>query len=177
MEAQCAYRAMRGDIRAFEKLITLHEVRMYRMAYLYVKNRDDALDVVQNAACRAFRSIRGMKNPEHVTTWLIRITINCAVDMLRRQGREMTCPPDFIENVGPVSEDEGKGVIERITLEQLIDELDAPEKQAVMLRYYCGYTFNEIAGEMSVPLGTAKTLLYRALGKLKKKAKENGHDD
>lgn len=168
---------MNVDTDVFEELMREHEGIMYRTAYLYVKNRQDALDVVQEAACRAYRGIDRLRERRYVRTWLVRITMNCAIDMLRRQGREKPCPPDMLENIGPVSEDEVRAVIERITLEQLMHALDASEKQAVMLRYYCGYSFAEMAAELTVPLGTAKTLLYRALDKLKKRAAEDESND
>lgn len=172
METWCAKRAKKGDVSAFEKLISLHEERMYRMAYLYVKNRDDALDAVQEAVYKAFRSIQKLKSPEYVTSWLMRITINCAVDLIRRHGRETASPVEDIESAIPPGEPADMRIIERATLDDLMNVLNADEKRLIMLKYYCDMTFAEIAEETAMPQGSVKTAVYRALGKLRKKAEE-----
>lgn len=168
METQYARRAKRGDMAAFEKLISLNEERMYRMAYLYVKNRDDALDVVQDAVCRAFRGIHKLKSPEYVTSWLTRITINCAVDHIRRHSREIPCDGESIEDIMSPEEAADMRILEKAALDDLMNVLAADEKQIIMLKYYCDMTFSEIAEETSMPLGSVKTTLYRALDKLRK---------
>lgn len=170
MEPYDVYWAAKGDTGAFEKLITAHEQRMYRMAYLYVKNRDDALDVVQEAVCKAFRGIRRLKNPEYVTSWLIRITMNCAVDMIRRQGRETACPAEDIEAAVQPEEPADERILERVTLDDMMNVLNADEKRLIMLKYYCEMTFSEMSEELKMPLGSVKTALYRALNKLRKEA-------
>ena len=68
-------KAQKGDDRAFIKLFQRYEADIYRMAYVYVKNESDALDVVQEVAYRAFKKIETLKDPDYFKTWLIKITI------------------------------------------------------------------------------------------------------
>jgi len=157
----------------FAAITAEHEQVMYRMAYLYTKNESDALDAVQEACCRAYQHIDRLKKPEYIRTWLVRITINCAVDMLRRQGRERSLPPESMDGLAGISPSAEREIIEKAALEQLMEALTAEEKQAVMLKYYCGCTFAEMAETLSRPLGSVKTTIYRALEKLRKKAAED----
>lgn len=164
-------RAQKGDKSAFTALISENETRMYRMAYLYVRNKDDALDVVQEAVIKAYRGIRSLNKPEYAASWLVRITINCAMDMLRRRGREISFPPEDMEAIAVSENDDGE-ILEKVTLEGLMNGLNASEKQLVILKYYCEMTFAEIADDVAMPEGTVKTVFYRALEKLRKYAKE-----
>ena len=71
-----------------EKLLTSYE-SMYRIAYTYVKNADDALDIVQDSAYKAIKNVKSIKQEEYIETWIYKIVINCAIDFLKRNKREM----------------------------------------------------------------------------------------
>ena len=73
-------KAQKGNDKAFLKLFQKYEEDIYRMAYVYVKNENDALDVVQEVAYRSFKKIDTLKNPEYLKTWLIKIAINCSLN-------------------------------------------------------------------------------------------------
>lgn len=77
-----------ADQRAvFTERFTEIERELYRIAFLYLKNRDDALDCVQEAAFKCFRNYPKLKEPKYFKTWAVRITINCAKDILRSRGQ------------------------------------------------------------------------------------------
>ena len=63
------------------------ENSLYRMAYVYVKNEQDALDVMQETAYRAYKNYHTLQNPQYFKTWVTRILINCAVDCIRKKQR------------------------------------------------------------------------------------------
>lgn len=133
------------------------------MAYIYVKNEEDALDIVQEVAYRSFSNIKALKNPEFFKTWLLKITINCAITFLEKNKNRST---PAMENQGDVFL-ESEDLPMALTLKGLIDNLAAEEKTVVMLRFYKNHTFKEIAELLEIPLGTAKSILYRALHKLR----------
>ena len=160
-------KSRRGDREAFAELFASVERDIYRTAYLYVKNRDDALDIVQETAYRCFKNVDTLREKDYFKTWAVRVTINCALDYLRKSGRLV--PLDDIGEFKESGIDAEQAAIARITLEDLLDRLDENEKSAVILKYQYGYTFAEIADIMNVPLGTAKSVLYRAISKLKNK--------
>ena len=92
-------RAIKQDEAAFEQLILLHSEQLYRTAYVYVKNEQDALDVVQETVYKAFISIGQVKEPKYFVTWLTKILIRNCYRVLNQQ----TAVADLIEQI-PVKE-------------------------------------------------------------------------
>ena len=74
------------DRHTFETQFAQYEADLYRIAYVYVKNPQDALDVMQEAAYRAYKNRKTLKEPKYFKTWLTRITINCAIDHIRKNS-------------------------------------------------------------------------------------------
>ncbi|MGG3890603.1 sigma-70 family RNA polymerase sigma factor [Metabacillus fastidiosus] len=161
-------KAQKGDDKAFLKLFQQYEKDIYRMAYMYVKNEDDALDIVQEVAYRSFKRIETLKKPEYIKTWLIRITISCAIDCIKENKKVVQLK---LENE-KIMKLEGEDISLSISLNQLLNELNKDEKSVIILRFYEDYSFKEIAELLNIPLGTSKSILYRALQKLRKQAKE-----
>lgn len=129
-----------------------------------VKNQPDALNVVQETAYRSFKSIKNLNEPKYFKTWLIRITISCSLDLLQKQKKVIQLKPESTENLTS----KVNGDIDlKVALNDLIEELEADEKGVVLLRFYQGLTFKEISETLDIPLGSAKTILYRAVGKLR----------
>ncbi|MEP9409095.1 sigma-70 family RNA polymerase sigma factor [Peribacillus frigoritolerans] len=164
-------KAQKGDDKAFLKLFQKYEQDIYRMAYVYVKNKDDALDVVQEVAYRSFKKIDTLKKPEYFKTWLIKIAISCAVDCLRKNKKVVQLKPEYEEFI---SSSDVEDISLSLSLNQIVNELNEDEKSIVILKYYEGYSFKEIAELLNMPLGTSKSILYRALEKLRKQAKGAG---
>ncbi|MCA0970548.1 RNA polymerase sigma factor [Halobacillus litoralis] len=162
-------KAQKGNDQAFLQLFQHFEQDVYRMAYVYVKNKEDALDIVQEVAYQSFKKIDTLKHPEYIKTWLIRITINCATNLLRKNQKVIHLKPDHEEYIGAEEEDLSLSM----TLRDVMDHLEADEKNIVLLRFYHHYTFQEVADLLELPLGTAKTTLYRAIRKLRYELKES----
>jgi RNA polymerase sigma-70 factor, ECF subfamily len=157
-------KAQRGNDKAFLTLFQQYEQDIYRMAYIYVKNQNDALDVVQETAYRSFKSIETLKEPKYFKTWLMRIAISCSLDLLKKRKNVVQLNPEFEEYIsGQVNED----IISEITLKDLVNQLEANEKSVILLRFYQGLTLQEVSDTLKIPLGTAKTILYRSLNKLR----------
>ncbi|MED4692301.1 RNA polymerase sigma factor [Peribacillus frigoritolerans] len=161
-------KAQKGDDKAFLKLFQQYEEDIYRMAYVYVKNESDALDVVQEVAYRSFKKMETLKNPEYFKTWLIKIAITCSIDLVRKNKNVVQLKPEYDECISFEDED----IPLSITLQELLDQLNEDEKSIVILKFYEGYSFKEIADLLNMPIGSAKSVLYRALGKLRKQFKE-----
>lgn len=80
-------RAAQGDRDAFGTLVLRHQTRVFNVAYQVVRNREDALDVAQEAFAKAFASLSSFKGEAGFTTWIHRIVVNLAIDCLRRRRR------------------------------------------------------------------------------------------
>ncbi|GGM24157.1 DNA-directed RNA polymerase sigma-70 factor [Paraliobacillus quinghaiensis] len=156
-------KAQKGNEKAFLKLFQEYETDIYRMAFVYVKNKHDALDVVQEVAYRSFKTIHTLREPAYCKTWLMKITINCAIDLIKRNKKIVPIKADYEAFMGVVDAD----IPLALTLEDLIDDLKEDEKSVVLLRFYHDLSFKEIAETLDIPLGTAKSILYRSLRKLR----------
>lgn len=139
------------------------QAKFYRLAFCYVKNEHDALEILSEATYRGFINLKRLEKPEFFDTWMSRIIINCACDLLKKQNRyDFHEPDDSI----PAREDE-LSVDDRLDLYQALDELAPDEKSLVILKYFEDKSFREIASILSIPESTVKTRLYRIIGKLR----------
>ena len=79
-------RAIKGDREAFEDLINMYFDRLYKEAYLRCKHEEDAKEVVQETIYKAYKNIKGLKEPKYFKTWVSKILINVCNDYLRKNG-------------------------------------------------------------------------------------------
>jgi RNA polymerase sigma-70 factor, ECF subfamily len=157
--------ASKGDAGAFSQLIHERKEDIYRIAYSYVKNREDALDIVSETVYKAFISVRKLKSPEYFNTWLTRILINCAIDHLKKNRRTVSLEISAAEM-------EGVDRTELMDLYSAIDNLEEKQKSVVILKYLNDLTISEVSEILQVPLGTVKTILHKALRELRLELKE-----
>lgn len=157
-------RAQKGDESAFLSLFQEYEKDIYRMSYLYVKNKHDALDVVQETAYRSFKKISTLKNPDVFKTWLIKIATSCAKDILRKKKKVVHLNPEFTD----IIDSSDKDLPLSLSLQDLLGTLNESEKNIILWKYYYGYTLQEISEIEGTPLGTVKSVLYRSLARLRK---------
>ena len=139
---------------------------LYRLAYSYVKNPDDAMDIVQESEYKAILHSDEMRNQDTIKGWLCRIVVNTALDLLRRRSREPSV--DEIPETGQEDHYEDTDVL------RALDILDEREKTVVMLRYFEDLKLSEIVQITGENLNTVKSILYRSLRKLKVKLTEGG---
>lgn len=142
-----------------EQILTDNYERYYRLAYSYMRNEDDALDVVQESAYRAIRDCRKVRNIDYLSTWIYRIVVNTALDMLRRKKKETTTEelPEI-----PV-EDQYRD----LELRTVLNQLDDKSRTIILLRYFEDLKLEDIADIVGDNLNTVKARLYRSLKKLR----------
>lgn len=158
--------AIKGDPEAFGVLIKSKKEYLYKMAYLYVKNEEEALEVLQETAYRGFLNIRKLKNHEFFKTWITRILINAAADHIKRKSKVVALDENIVENRGNV------GVDEKVDLYSAIDLLRDNYKTVIIMKYFNDMKLTEISEVMNLPEGTVKTYLSRAKKELKDILKE-----
>jgi len=158
-------KAIKGNKGAFEKLVKQHYERIYRTAYLYVHNEEDALDVVQEATFQAFKSIHSLKHPEYFMTWLTKIVIRCSADVLRRKSKVVPLSDEIISNLPGVA---SQNVEDSMQLLNAIQQLKENYRTAIILFYYYDYSIKTISSVMEIPEGSVKTYLSRGKAELKK---------
>lgn len=161
-------KAQKGNKKAFMKCIESYQADIYRIAYVYMKNEQDALDVVQETILKAFEKMNTLREPAYFKTWLIKIAINCCLKKLRHTEKIVYVEQEQMERWSEKEPD----VSLQIVLEKILNDISLEEKQILLLKYYQGYTFEEISDIVELPLGTVKSILYRALKKCKVQMEE-----
>ncbi|MBB4825125.1 RNA polymerase sigma-70 factor (ECF subfamily) [Sporosarcina luteola] len=146
-----------------EDFIVEHQQAHYRLAYSYVKNKDNALDIVQESILKALRSVDRLEEMKFLKTWFYRIVVNTAIDFLRKNGRVSVMNDEILDTHLPVSKD-GKNDLD---LRDAIDELPAVHKTIIILRFFEDMKIDEIAAITGDNVNTVKTRLYAALKKLR----------
>lgn len=154
---------MRIDTGSCEELIEQNLIenyhRYYRLAYRYVKNEPDAMDIVQEAAYKAIYKSGTLHNPDYAGTWICRIVMNEAYDVLRKKKKENGHPQEPPRT--------GEDVYVDLDLQQAIQQLKQEEQTVIYLRYYEDKPLDEIAQITQEKVSTVKSRLYRAMHKLK----------
>ncbi|WP_409174531.1 RNA polymerase sigma factor [Brevibacillus fortis] len=153
--------------RKLEKLlirfITENKQNVYQLAFSYVKNADNALDIVQDSIHKALSSSQTLKSEGSLKAWFYRIVVNTSLDFLRKQKRIQLVDDKVLELHSPISED----AYHDIDLEKALEELPNAYRTVVILRYFEDLKIEEIAEVMNENINTIKTRLYQALRKLR----------
>jgi RNA polymerase sigma-70 factor (ECF subfamily) len=168
-------RLARGEREALTPLVERHYRRLYRIALGYLRQREDALDVVQEAFVRVFQAAGRWDGSADAGPWLSRVTVNLSIDRWRRNRRRaVTFSPlaegDHLEVLADQGPAPDRGVIGRESGERLASALRAlPERQraVVVLRHYQDLSLDEIARTLGMSLGTVKSSLHRALNRMR----------
>ena len=150
-------RARGGDLAAFEALVRSHQADVYRLALHLVRDAPTAEDVTQEAFVHAYRSLRRFRGSSKFSTWLFRITRNCAVDAIRRRERRRTYEQAVMEPEGTVEEP-----ALRLALEQAIEALAPELREPFVLIEVLGLSYDEAAAVLGAPTGTLKSRMHRA---------------
>lgn len=156
-------KAIKGNKECLEELLVINGDQLYRTAYLYVRNREDALDVVQETSYKAFLSIGHLKNEEFFLTWLTKILINCSYDVLKKNKKVLP-----LNNMIELIADKRDKREEILDLLDAINKIDKKYKNAIILFYFHDLPISEVAKVMNIPESTVKTYLSRGKDRLKK---------
>lgn len=145
--------------KQLEDYIIENKELFYRLAYSYVKNIDDALDVVQESIYKAFSSIDSLKNFSYIKTWFYRIVVNVSLDFLRKRKREIVTSEEFLFNndIGTVDN------YADMDLEKALEALPENYRSIIVLRFFEDLKLGEIAEILDENINTVKTRLYKAL--------------
>lgn len=147
--------------KILEKYIVQNKEAHYRMAYSYVKNKDDALDIVQESIYKALNSVGKIENIQYIKTWFYRILINTALDFIRKNNR-ISYFDDMDFNA-----DSKEDKYENFDLQNALDNLPPQYKTIIILRYFEDLKITDIAEILGENVNTIKTRLYSGLKKLR----------
>jgi RNA polymerase sigma-70 factor (ECF subfamily) len=161
-EGELVARARNGDREAFGELVWRHQDAVYTLA-LRLVGRDLAADVAQEALLRAWRAMPRFRGDAAFSTWIYRITVNCAWTMRKRVARHQTQPlEDDVEDRGLRPERAGELADIRSSLNSAVAALTAGQRTVLVLRDVQGWSNAEVARELGITETTAKVRLHRA---------------
>lgn len=166
-----------GDNDAFRSLVERYSRYVFSVAYRLTGSVEDAEDVVQNAFLKAHRQLSRFEARADFKTWLHRITVNCAIDLIRsRRHREIGHDPADLETgATPANPSEALPGPDRLMLSAEIRErlragltqLTPSERAAFTLRHVEGLSIREVASAMGLKTEAAKNSIFRAVRKMR----------
>ncbi len=176
IESQIVAQARAGDDEAFRQLVSRHSHDLFRLAYRLTGHRENADDVVQEAFLRAYRSLHRFDARSRFGTWLHRITVNCAMDHLRRAqreaGRRDTSADEETLNrqtslePGPDRLAESDQIERQV--EHALNTLSPIERSAFVLRHFEQLSIAEIGSRLGSRTSATKHAVFRAVRKLRR---------
>lgn len=155
----------RGDVEAFNLLVSRWEKRVYNYLLRLANNREDAFDLSQDVFLKAYQNIRKLDDTTRFGPWVFRIAHNEAYSLFRKRKPEV----DIDDLPEPVSTSSGGAYPFEMSLAvtAALNRLSADQREAVVLKVYEGFKFEEMAEILAVPVSTVKSRLYTALDLLK----------
>jgi len=147
--------------KEFEDLFMALSNDIYRLAYTYVHNEADALDIMQETAYQAYVSRKQLKEREKFRSWILTITVNKSLDHLKKKRPE---PVEDIETYRETASGESENLME---FEDSLGSLTLTEKNIVVYKCFFDYTFEMIGKTLEISSNTAKNHYYKAIRKLR----------
>ena len=177
-EAELISRCQKGDQDALKEIFNQYHKKVYRIAYGVVRQREEALDIVQEVFIKLFRSIHQFRGKSQFYTYLYRMTMNTSIDHTRK-----------MKKVSPLSMDEDEGfqfsddaerrpdrILDHKELEARVkwamDQLSPDQKGALIFREVEGLAYHEIAEAMKCSIGTVMSRLHYGRKKVQELLKD-----
>lgn len=180
--------ALRGEEKAFARLLAKYKDAIYYMLLKMVNNKSDAEDLTIEAFGKAFKNLHQYSPNYAFSTWLFKIASNNCIDFLRKrrgvtvsienaQENSENDPPIKLKSIDPDPEQKLIRIQKAILLRRIVHRLKPRYRTLVELRYFREYSYEEIANELNLPLGTVKAQLFRAREMLFKMIESTEMDD
>lgn len=174
--------ALAGDQSAYKELLARHRQSIYHVIFKIVRSNEEAADLVQETFMKAFGSLASYRFEYRFSTWLYKIAANNAIDHLRkkriealsldrpmqtRDGEVAIEIPDWSQN----PEEDLYRKRRAVTIGEAIETLPPKYREVIVLRHQQDRSYEEIAEQLHIPVGTVKARIFRARELLKKKLK------
>ena len=167
-------KSLAGDIDAFEEIVRRYQNKVYNIAYRMTGNREDAADLAQEAFIKAYRALPKFRGEASFQTWLYHIITNVCRDELRKKARmsavsldkEILTPDGVIFNEVPDASLGPEGILENKeigeNIQMAVNFLGPEYRMTLIMREIQGFSYEEIATNLSCSIGTVKSRLNRA---------------
>jgi RNA polymerase sigma-70 factor (ECF subfamily) len=160
--------ARQGDRSAFGRLVKAYQGPVYNLTYRMLGNQEEAEDAAQEAFLRAYRKLDSYDAARKFSTWLLSIASHYCIDQLRRRRLNWLSlddegvPPDAMTSHQPGPERHAIQSEHEAQIQALLDTLAADYRAVVVLHYWYGLSYDEIAQTMDSSVSAVKSRLFRA---------------
>ena len=177
---------LQGDADAFETLVREHQTRVYNLALRMTGSPEDAMDISQETFLKAWRTLGRFRGDCSLGSWLYRIASNLCIDLMRKNKRRQTDKLVSLDDPGedgrPLELPDVSGDPQRVletaegrqAVRDCVDALPEQQRQILLLRELGGLSYEEIARQLGLELGTVKSRIFRARAKLAELLQERG---
>ncbi len=162
----------RNDTLAWERFVRDYQGRIYRIAFTYARNPEDAGDLTQEIFIRIYRKIGQWREDESAMAWILTIARNLGIDHVRRgkvRAADRTVPVDEHQDIADPRQNPVEECMRdsrRRILQKALESLSEISREIVLLKDMQGLSLDDIARMLGIPLGTAKSRSNRARSEL-----------
>ncbi|MFQ3544932.1 sigma-70 family RNA polymerase sigma factor [Halobacillus rhizosphaerae] len=162
--------AKNGDKHAYNDLVGMYNAKVYRHAFAMTNDRMEAEDIAQEAFIKAFYSLHRLENEYAFVSWMTRIVHNLCMDRIKKKKREGKKHEKMKENLTFQDRQsyQDQHLNTKLTIEEAMQRLTKEHRAVISLCDIQGFTYEEMATILKVPLGTIKSRIYSARNQLKK---------
>lgn len=176
--------ALEGDQKAYSEIVNQYQEKIFNFVYRMVKDRPLAEDITQETFIKAFRALSSFNSEYAFSTWLFKIAANNCIDHFRKKklktysldtpisAKEGDIHRDYPDTTNHGPEDGILSQEKRLQIKSAISSLPKKYRDAILLRHTQDKSYEEIAEELDIPLGTVKVRIFRAREMLKKKLRD-----
>ncbi|WP_130805590.1 sigma-70 family RNA polymerase sigma factor [Senegalia massiliensis] len=150
---------IKGIELEFYKILNENKDQLYRIAYSYLGDKEEALDAIQEITYKGYTNLHKLKKKEYMKTWTIRILINYCINRKKKMKRKVELYKEF--------EDGNINFQQDLEVHDLVDRLKPKYREIIILKYFEDLTISEISNILDTPEGTIKTRLSRGLNSLR----------
>lgn len=161
-------KSIKTNCDSFEKLLLQYKSYLYKVAYTYVKDKQVALDILQETSFKAWLNIHTLKDEEKFKPWITKILVNTALNYIKKESKVI-----YMEDENSIIYSEKSiSIEEKLDLYDAIDLLKPKYKTVIILKYFDDMKIEDISYVLSIPENTVKSHLKRAKESLSSILKE-----
>jgi RNA polymerase sigma-70 factor (ECF subfamily) len=183
VEAELISRCQQGDHDALKEIFEQYNKKVYRIAYGVVRQREEALDIVQEVFIKLYRSIKNFKGDSKFYTYLYRMAMNTSIDHSRKMGRSPLSRLEEMEGFQPSDgvEKRPDSILLQKELEERVkvalEKLPADQRMALIFREVEGLSYQEMAEAMGCSIGTVMSRLHYARKRIQELLKHDAQEE
>ena len=171
-EKRLIFRIKQNDHRAFEEIVKIYQKKIFKLAYSFFHDKDDAMEIVQETFLKLYKKIHQFREDLHFQNWIYKIASNLCIDHYRRFKKKKVDEREFYNflknhQAEKNPEEVVSNEMEKQRIRHYIQFLPKRQKMVFILKHFSHLKFREISTTLNISIGTAKSIHHRAISHLK----------